>query len=346
MQHPDLHLDAWAAQLGNRQPFYMAIIDPSSRMSFANTHFFRTFQQIAMPDRGKLLLDLIGEVHRNVFRQAIATCMHEEHDSSAEVRMKNGNGQWVRWEFKKLGLTARGEFKLFCLGYNIPGPQPSAKTGAKPADQMAISILRAQQKERARIGHELHDNVNQILTSAHLYVSSLQQDSEDFDFIKNKAIEIILLAIEEVRCVSTDMVMPDLHGNGLIDCLQKLVEDLRYHKRFQIAFRHTDLRTIEAQDQQLKLSLFRIVQEQIKNIIKYSGAQEVEISLHCSNEQIRLLIQDNGRGFDPKTTKHGLGLSGIYERAELLKGRVTLRSAPGKGCALIVTIPLQPIPIL
>lgn len=75
--------------------------------------------------------------------------------------------------------------------------------------------------------------------------------------------------------------------------------------------------------------------------LKHSKAKQIDISLHASNEQIRLLIKDNGVGFDLATTKRGLGLAGIYERAALYGGKVILDAAPGKGCSIIVAILLE-----
>ncbi|MDP4247309.1 MAG: ATP-binding protein, partial [Bacteroidota bacterium] len=77
------------------------------------------------------------------------------------------------------------------------------------------------------------------------------------------------------------------------------------------------------------------------NIIKYSKAKNVVIDLHCDEVQLRMEIADDGRGFDPKATRRGLGLSNIYERTSLYNGNVILDAAPGKGCTLIVNIPVS-----
>jgi signal transduction histidine kinase len=86
--------------------------------------------------------------------------------------------------------------------------------------------------------------------------------------------------------------------------------------------------------------LFRIAQEQLKNIIRHAQAANVRISLHCLETRIRLSIADDGRGFDTATTPQGLGLSHIYERTRLYSGKVILETAPGKGCLLTVEMPV------
>jgi len=205
----------------------------------------------------------------------------------------------------------------------------------------AEAIIRAQEDERTRIGHELHDNVNQILASGQLYLSMLKQDTEDFQEIRDKTMEILQLAIEEVRVLSKAMVMPDLKKGGLVASIDDLVHDLRFGNLFTVDFSHCGASDLEEMGQSKKLTLFRIVQEQTKNILKYSKAKKVEISLNKCSDWVRLEIKDDGIGFDPDNTSRGLGLSNIYERTRLYDGRIRLNTAPGKGCSIIVTIPLS-----
>jgi signal transduction histidine kinase len=92
------------------------------------------------------------------------------------------------------------------------------------------------------------------------------------------------------------------------------------------------------------LTIFRIVQEQVKNIIKHSKAQQVSLQLWTAGEQVHLLIEDDGVGFDPRQASRGIGLINIYDRASLFNGKVDLNTAPGKGCSLKVSMPLSTAP--
>jgi two-component system sensor histidine kinase UhpB len=89
-----------------------------------------------------------------------------------------------------------------------------------------------------------------------------------------------------------------------------------------------------------KLTLFRIIQEQLKNAIKYSKAKNLEILLQCKNKIVQLIITDNGIGFDTKKTNSGIGLTSIQDRAKFYNGKTEILSSPGNGCQLIVSIPL------
>lgn len=216
-----------------------------------------------------------------------------------------------------------------------------AKQKLKEQKKVAEAIIHAQEEERGRIGHELHDNVNQILSSGKLYLDILHKDHENFQEIKGRTMEILLLGIEEIRNLSSAMVMPDLKEGGLLASISALVKDLRFVKLFNIGFVHSKLCDVESISQSKKVTLFRIIQEQTKNIVKYSKAKNVEISLHCGADQVRLLIKDDGNGFDAQNTRRGLGLSNIYERTRLYGGKVVLNTAPGKGCSIIVNIPIE-----
>jgi PAS domain S-box-containing protein len=209
----------------------------------------------------------------------------------------------------------------------------------KQQKQIAETIIIAQQDERTRIGHELHDNVNQILASAQLYLSMLKPDNEDSLIIKTKTSEAILLSIEEIRKLSKELVMPNLHQQGLIAAINTLISDLNYAGLFTITFDHPETCDVESLSLHKKITLFRIVQEQTKNIIKYSSAKNVHFTLDCTEKYFRLSIADDGIGFDPNITRRGIGLSNIYERAKLYNGDVQVITAPGKGCTMEIKIP-------
>jgi PAS domain S-box-containing protein len=204
---------------------------------------------------------------------------------------------------------------------------------------IAEAIIHSQEEERTRIGYELHDNVNQILGTAQLYLSLLEPSKENFAEVKEKARKAILLGIDEIRKLAKEMVMHSLLEEGLLASINGIVEDLHFVKPFNITFAHDKKCDVEILSKNKKITLFRIVQEQIKNIIKYSNAKNVKISLGCSNDCVQLFIVDDGVGFDSKNTRRGLGLSNIYERTRLDNGNVILNTSPGEGCSLEVNIP-------
>jgi signal transduction histidine kinase len=349
-----LHIEQWAGRRQQVQPFYMAVLDAQGRMTFVNAPLFRTFRSAKATVGKTEFTGLMQPGDRQRIRQAIDNCRRTQEAGKVAARVMNSPYQWVRWQISLFPGSEDG--RMLCLGEDVFGEAlqelaeessgglanegESHGDGAKESTQAsAEAIIKAQQEERARLGHELHDNINQILASAQLFLGQLEPGNQEFRHVKQKTAEILTLAIEEIRNLSRDMVMPDFSEIGLTGSIRNLVEDLQYCKPFAIRFLHDNKRSIESLDEHRKITLFRIVQEQVKNIIKYAKAKHVVIDLHGNNKEVRLEIADDGKGFDPEATRRGLGLSNIYERTKLYQGQVTLETAPGRGCMLIVQLP-------
>ncbi len=137
---------------------------------------------------------------------------------------------------------------------------------------------------------------------------------------------------------------PTLDDLGLVDSVNDLIEDIHATRQLHVEF-YTDGPIDEAVSGKLKLMLFRIVQEQVSNTLKHSGAKSlvIELTLEESENMIELNISDNGVGFDIEKikSKKGLGLHNMTSRAELFGGKLIIQSAPGQGCKLNARIPLQ-----
>ncbi len=204
--------------------------------------------------------------------------------------------------------------------------------------KISEAVLQVQELERTRIGHELHDNVNQILSTSKMFVDIIKTTTSEDAHLKGKITEYLLMAIEEIRKLSKEMVTPQLKENGLITSIGTLVDDLKATNVVNILFCHHD--DIEMLSIGKKVALFRIVQEQIKNTLKYSKAKNLTITLQLKNENAQLIIEDDGVGFDTKQNRRGIGLSNIYERTRFYNGTVQIKTAPGQGCKMIIRIPM------
>jgi PAS domain S-box-containing protein len=204
--------------------------------------------------------------------------------------------------------------------------------------EISETVIQVQEKERTRIGHELHDNVNQILSTVRLFVDMLTPSKKEEMDIKSKSLEYIMMAIEEIRKLSKELVVPHLIGNGLVDSIRTLIDDIHLSNELTVKFSHDN--DIDLLSPGKKVTFFRIVQEQMKNILKYSQAKQVEICLQCMDDNAELSIKDDGIGFDPKRAHRGIGLSNIYERTRFYNGSVDIQTAPGDGCTVTVSIPI------
>jgi PAS domain S-box-containing protein len=205
--------------------------------------------------------------------------------------------------------------------------------------EISEMVIRVQEKERTRIGHELHDNVNQILSTTKMFIEMLTPQSDDEKKIKAKSIEYILSSIEEIRKLSKELVVPTLGEKGLVDSIYSLIEDIQFSSPLRIRFLHDTENDMLSPGK--KITVFRIVQEQMKNILKYSKAKQVDICLRSRNTDIELVIKDDGIGFDPKQTHRGIGLSNIHDRTRFYNGTVDIQTSPGNGCLVTITLPLM-----
>jgi signal transduction histidine kinase len=209
---------------------------------------------------------------------------------------------------------------------------------------IAQAMVDAQEKERAEIGKELHDNINQILSTTKLYLELAKNDNEERLSLINRSAENIHEAIHEIRNISRSLVPSSIGDLGLLDSISDLVESVRTTRAIHVEFYPVGKFDERISDKE-KLMLFRIIQEQVNNVLKHSGARNliIELLLEETENRIELNITDDGKGFNPEKVKgkKGLGLSNIMSRADLFGGKVTIMSAPGRGCKLRVQVPVQ-----
>lgn len=205
--------------------------------------------------------------------------------------------------------------------------------------EISETVIRVQEKERTRIGHELHDNVNQILSTVKLFFDGIKPSGSDQKHIKDKSIEYLLLAIEEIRKLSKELVTPQLKKETLAGSISAILSDIQLASDLTINFVHDVDDALLSPDK--KITLFRIVQEQLKNIIKHSKATSAKISIQTTDDYVKLEIKDNGKGFDPHQTRQGIGLANIHERTQFYNGMVDIQASAGKGCMLTVKIPVK-----
>jgi PAS domain S-box-containing protein len=201
------------------------------------------------------------------------------------------------------------------------------------------AVLTAQERERADIGKELHDNLNQTLAVAKMYIQMARTHEENNEMYFDKSSECIVNVIEEIRRIAKNLVIPGVHIIGLSDNINNLLHDLNMIDPIKIEF-HPD-GIDEHLNEKLQLTIFRIVQEQLNNILKHANATNATINLSRQEEYIVLVISDDGKGCDTSKEKKGVGVINIKSRAELYDGRVTIASKPGEGYELKVVLPLS-----
>jgi len=199
--------------------------------------------------------------------------------------------------------------------------------------QITEAVILAQEKERTEIGKELHDNVNQILGAANLYINTAMTDEEIRQELLERSSRFITEAINEIRKISKTMITPGLREIGLVESIQDIIEDVKMAMVINIRLDIDDFYEDQLDDRR-KLTIFRIIQEQLNNIMKHAHATEVSIRLSNDRRSIQLSVADNGVGFDTTRHRKGVGITNIISRVELFNGKVDIFSKPGSGCVL------------
>jgi len=262
-----------------------------------------------------------------------------------EFRILNVEGHWVWMSLRAHNLLNDPVFKSLVIYFSDITEQ--RKLSQQLIDQeiqkqklLTEATITGQEKERQQIGKELHDNINQHLTTARLYLEVANEKATgEIQELIRLSLKNIGGMIKEIRTLSQSLVPPTLGDIGLVESIQELCDSLKRAHTFSIDFvsRHFEESAIT---EIMKLMLFRIIQEQVNNIIRHSHATEVHIKLQSDAESVILSIQDNGTGFDQEKTRKGMGLNNIASRAALMGGRADIKAGPGEGCILTIELPI------
>ena len=199
--------------------------------------------------------------------------------------------------------------------------------------EITAKIVKAQEKERDEIGKELHDNINQMLSTVKLYLGMLKEPQLDKEELISKSISFIQDCIDEIRHISKRLSSPHHSELELEEAVEQLVNSISTSSRLRITYKPYKVGSCNP-SVDVQLAIYRIIQEHMTNIIKHAGAKKVEIYLACIANVLNLKIVDDGVGFDIKAKRKGIGISNIMNRAVAVNGKVVIQSTPGAGCSL------------
>lgn len=200
------------------------------------------------------------------------------------------------------------------------------------------AVIKAQESERSLIGLELHDNINQVLTTVKLHNEMVLEGIGDPKAILPKTLAYLQNCINEIRSLSKRLSAPTLGKISLEESVRDLIDSINLTSKVKITQQITGIEN-EALGEELHLGVYRILQEQLNNVIKHAEASEVLVKLQKTEGQLELCVTDNGKGFQVNTSKAGIGLMNMQTRAENLSGTFKLKSEPGRGCKIEVVIP-------
>ncbi len=217
--------------------------------------------------------------------------------------------------------------------------------------RMSTHLIRAQEKERKRVALELHDELGQALSLLKLKIGSIKKAlPQDQTGLKNECKGIsdyIVQMIENVRRLSRDLSPRIIEDLGLSSALRWLAESSARHMNIELLFEMDDIDSLLSPEAQV--TLYRIFQEAITNIVKYAKATRIWISTRKGEIKniLTFILKDNGVGFDLEhfeeyiSTEKGLGLAAMDERAKMLGGSFEISSQKGIGTTITISVPIE-----
>jgi len=204
------------------------------------------------------------------------------------------------------------------------------------------AIIKTQEDERYEIGGELHDNVCQILVSSQMNISMLNNALPLTlkPFYENSKM-YLKQAMEEIRNLSHRLAPAFFDEMTLEEAFKMLAATINVDQKYNISFYFHKTASMQLFSRDIQLNLYRILQEQLRNIVKYARATEICIDVMInSNNELVMQTSDDGIGFDITAVRDGIGIANMKRRAELFAGKIVFDTAPGKGCSITVNIPM------
>ena len=254
---------------------------------------------------------------------------------AANIILENANPVCMFGSFIDITQRKKAEAHIVSEGQRMEQEKLTDKI--RQQQEITRAILQTQETERNEIGRELHDNINQILSAISIKLDYCLDNYSTSRSVIEECRQNLQLAIKENRNLSHRMVMPLFSESSLQRILQLLVANYSGIQKMELS---TGQMNEEEIPLTIKGTLFRIAQEQLNNIQKHAKADMVRVHVSNDAENVTMLIEDDGIGFEPQQTRKGIGIANILSRVESYNGSAVIHSQPGKGCTLTVNIPL------
>lgn len=291
-----------------------------------------SMQDIRRPEDRKSFVNFANEAKDKSFASASRLWKHIN---------KNGEEMYMQIVSNKIEYNNRSAIMAIASNVTekIKLERKLAEERQKMEQEITRAVIKAQEKEREEIGRELHDNVNQILASSRLYLGLVKEKEVEYKSFIEESDVLIHNAIQEIRHLSHALIPPAMQDDDLEKSINSLINIVQEGSGI-IVSKEVSIVDKSIMSEPLKLTIYRILQEQVNNVLKYAKASAMEIQLLQCNNKILLRVKDNGIGFDAEQKTEGVGLLNIRTRAALQNGEVKMITSPGNGCELHVEFKL------
>lgn len=341
-------------------PRLIAKSDKGGTVLFISSYFSELAGKELLQDRIQLCELFDGLEHPNDWMDEVIDTVSEGRFWQGEIFFKDSMGKdcWMELNLVPTFDSLNQVAELMLMGSDITLRKTAEqnlnkKTRAeidKRINQQkfrSVLILEGQEEERKRIAMDIHDGIGQMLSSLKFQIESINLN--EHEKASSKIAEIKLMTkqlIKEARRITFNLKPTVLGDYGLQAALKVFTNEIEKLIDIKLTFKSDG--EISRLSQQIENNIFRIIQEAINNAIKYSGAKSIEISLQHDEHELVIIVNDEGKGFNERilesrnvNIESGRGFFNMYERTEYVNGSLEIKSQPGKGTRVTLTVPLH-----
>ena len=243
---------------------------------------------------------------------------------------------WLRWEVRpwRRADGAIGGILIFSEDITRRKQSEEALSG------MSRKLIESQEQECARIGRELHDDVNQRLAMLVIGLQRLQDNPLELPGRLQELQEETMAILDDVQALSHELHASKLEHLGVVSGMKSWCKEFAERQKIEIEFKSDVVCSLPFE---IGLPLFRVLQEALHNVVKHSGVRSAEVQITEQTNEVHLIVRDSGMGFEIEAAKRGrgLGLTSMRERLKLINGDLLIESTPGKGTSVRARVPLR-----
>jgi two-component system sensor histidine kinase UhpB len=273
------------------------------------------------------------------------------HELDHRIMHSDGTVRWIRERAQVQRHGEDGEARLYGVLQDITEQRHNDQERTRANDKLRLlshALLRVQERERAALSRELHDEIGQTFTALKIHLQAAQRMAHTGSTAAqlDECMRIVEYALERVRGLSIDLRPPQLDHFGLVTALRSHL--LRVPRPEGLELRLESNTESTRVDSDVEIACFRIVQEAITNVLRHANATQALVDVEFRTDEVLIQVRDDGCGFEPEAASERisrgqrLGLLGMQERASLLGGRLQIASMDNGGTQIVARFPLPP----
>jgi two-component system, NarL family, sensor histidine kinase NreB len=311
----------------------VAITDEKGKITYVNEKFCEVSKYSAK--------ELIGKDHRIInsgyhsmdFMRNLWSTISSGRIFRGEIKnkAKDGTYYWVDTTIVPFLDETGKPYKYLAIRHEIT----QRKNAEQELKKMMTKIIDVQEDERRRISRELHDGIGQNLYSHLITINRLQSEISHplLDQMQDETTKLI----EELRDLSWELRPSVLDDLGLIPAIRSYLVRFSEHTHIDV---HFDCYLKSRLHSSKEVTIYRIIQEALTNIRKYAKTEKASVTIREMDEEIRIVIEDSGKGFDMNRISQGVGLFSMEERTKAVGGTLTIYSVQEGGTKIILEVPM------